>query len=232
MTDIDYRYIPGAKGGCMDDEYGLPSLNDVDLVLTSIPYELPEPRGLPYTQHRHAHWSYNDREANLKDDLFRAWVSQLSHYIYRALKDQGNLYMHHRNLDFEGRCMVPHWVVEVVESAGFLLRDVLIIDYRADGYDQLYWYTKRTAPPILRWGQKVLRHEWVEDPVYPFSTFPPGLVEEVLRAHCAPGDLVVDPCAGSGVVGSVAASLGLRWVCMDTNKEYFDRFVKQAEASE
>ena len=35
-----------------------------------------------------------------------------------------------------------------------------------------------------------------------------------------PGDLVLDPFAGSCVTGEVAERLGRRWVCADTVEEY------------
>jgi len=52
------------------------------------------------------------------------------------------------------------------------------------------------------------------------ARYPDGLPEYFVRMLTEPGDLVVDPFAGSCVTGAVAERLGRRWVCIDTEEEY------------
>jgi len=53
-----------------------------------------------------------------------------------------------------------------------------------------------------------------------FATFPKALVEPCVKAGSAPGDLVLDPFAGSGTTGVVALRLGRRFVGIELNPEY------------
>jgi site-specific DNA-methyltransferase (adenine-specific) len=48
---------------------------------------------------------------------------------------------------------------------------------------------------------------------------PAGLVRRFVQASSRPGDLCLDPFAGSGTLGAVAAALGRRFLLMDSNPE-------------
>jgi site-specific DNA-methyltransferase (adenine-specific) len=48
---------------------------------------------------------------------------------------------------------------------------------------------------------------------------PEGLVRRFVQASSRPGDLCLDPFAGSGTLGAVAAKLGRRYVLMDSSPE-------------
>jgi len=52
------------------------------------------------------------------------------------------------------------------------------------------------------------------------ARYPAELPEYFIRMLTDPGDLVLDPFAGSCVTGEVAERLGRRWVCADTVEEY------------
>lgn len=53
-----------------------------------------------------------------------------------------------------------------------------------------------------------------------FATFPPALVEPLLRAGCPPGGTVLDPFGGAGTVGMVADRMGLDCTLIELNPEY------------
>jgi DNA modification methylase len=55
-----------------------------------------------------------------------------------------------------------------------------------------------------------------------FATFPPALVEPMVKAGSKPGDLVLDPFSGAGTVVLVASRLGRRVVGLDLKPEYLD----------
>ncbi len=44
-----------------------------------------------------------------------------------------------------------------------------------------------------------------------------SLVARIVRASSSPGDLVLDPCGGSGTTAAVAAKLGRRWITCDAS---------------
>jgi site-specific DNA-methyltransferase (cytosine-N4-specific) len=52
------------------------------------------------------------------------------------------------------------------------------------------------------------------------ARYPSVIPEYFIRMLTEPGDLVVDPFAGSCVTGKVADTLGRRWICVDTEEEY------------
>ena len=49
---------------------------------------------------------------------------------------------------------------------------------------------------------------------------PEGLLERVLLATSRPGDLVLDPFAGSGTSGAVAQRLDRRWIMVEREPRY------------
>jgi site-specific DNA-methyltransferase (adenine-specific) len=48
---------------------------------------------------------------------------------------------------------------------------------------------------------------------------PEGLIRRFVQASSRPGDLCLDPFAGSGTLGAVAAQLGRRYLLMDSSEE-------------
>ena len=56
-------------------------------------------------------------------------------------------------------------------------------------------------------------------PVHP-ARFPKELPEYFIRMLTDPGDLVLDPFAGSCVTGAVAERLGRRWTCCELDEDY------------
>jgi site-specific DNA-methyltransferase (cytosine-N4-specific) len=54
------------------------------------------------------------------------------------------------------------------------------------------------------------------------ARFPAALPEFFFKLLTDPGDLVLDPFAGSNTTGAVAEQLGLRWIAVEMMKEYLD----------
>ncbi|MGF1582239.1 MAG: DNA-methyltransferase [Gemmataceae bacterium] len=59
----------------------------------------------------------------------------------------------------------------------------------------------------------------VDVPIHP-ARFPEALPEFFIRFLTEPGQLVVDPFAGSNVTGQVAESLERKWISVEINEEY------------
>ena len=51
---------------------------------------------------------------------------------------------------------------------------------------------------------------------------PEALLERVVRSTSLPGDVVLDPFAGSGTTGAVAQRLGRRWIMVERDATYCD----------
>ena len=113
-------------------------------------------------------------------------------------------------------------------------------------HDTILWYAKGTAwtfdreaidrvpylAPGLVGPEKAARGKLPTD-VWWMTIVPPGssertgyptqkpvrLLERIVAASSRPGDLVLDPYAGSGTTGVAAARLGRRWLLADRNPE-------------
>ena len=57
------------------------------------------------------------------------------------------------------------------------------------------------------------------DAIHP-ARFPPGVPDFFVRFLTEPGQLVVDPFAGSNVTGHVAERLERRWIAVEHNSDY------------
>jgi len=58
-------------------------------------------------------------------------------------------------------------------------------------------------------------------PIHP-ARFPRGLPEFFIKLCTGPGDLVLDPFAGSNVTGEAAERLGRRWLAIELAKDYLE----------
>jgi DNA modification methylase len=61
------------------------------------------------------------------------------------------------------------------------------------------------------------------------NTFPPRLVEPMIKAGCPQCGIVLDPFSGSGTTGVVARKLGRNFIGIDLNREYLDMSIKRLE---
>ncbi len=72
--------------------------------------------------------------------------------------------------------------------------------------------------PTDVWWHTIVSPTGREKTGYPTQK-PVGLVRRMVQASSQPGDLVLDPFAGSGTLGAVARELGRRFVLIDQNPE-------------
>ena len=72
--------------------------------------------------------------------------------------------------------------------------------------------------PTDVWWHTIVSPTGREKTGYPTQK-PVGLVRRMLQASSQPGDLVLDPFAGSGTLGAAARELGRRFVLIDQNPE-------------
>ncbi|WP_367344936.1 site-specific DNA-methyltransferase [Stenotrophomonas bentonitica] len=84
---------------------------------------------------------------------------------------------------------------------------------------------EEAATDLLRFGNNSANDRYTERckaagiKIHP-ARFPSQLPEFFVKLLTEPGDLVVDPFAGSNTTGSVAENLGRRWIAIDQVPEY------------
>jgi site-specific DNA-methyltransferase (adenine-specific) len=72
--------------------------------------------------------------------------------------------------------------------------------------------------PTSVWWHTIVSPTGREKTGYPTQK-PEGIVRRMVQASTRPGDLCLDPFAGSGTVGAVASKLGRRYLLMDDNPD-------------
>jgi site-specific DNA-methyltransferase (adenine-specific) len=72
--------------------------------------------------------------------------------------------------------------------------------------------------PTSVWWHTIVSPTGREKTGYPTQK-PEGLVRRMVQASTRPGDLCLDPFAGSGTLGAVAAALGRRYLLIDESPE-------------
>ena len=77
---------------------------------------------------------------------------------------------------------------------------------------------ERGKLPTDVWWQTIVGTNAKERTGYPTQK-PIALAERIIRASSNPGELVLDPFAGSGTVGAAAEQLGRRYLLIDDNPE-------------
>jgi site-specific DNA-methyltransferase (adenine-specific) len=80
---------------------------------------------------------------------------------------------------------------------------------------------ERGKLPTDVWWHTIVGTSARERTGYPTQK-PVALAERILRASSDPGELVLDPFAGSGTVGAAAAQLGRRFLLIDSNPDAID----------
>lgn len=61
---------------------------------------------------------------------------------------------------------------------------------------------------------------------------PVELMEEIIKIHSAPGNLVLDPFSGSGSTGVACVNTGRRFIGIELDKRYFDIARERIEQAE
>ena len=76
----------------------------------------------------------------------------------------------------------------------------------------------RGKTPTDVWWQTIVSPTGKEKTGYPTQK-PVRILERIVRVHSEPGDLVVDPFAGSGTTGEAASRLGRDYLLVDQNPD-------------
>ena len=77
---------------------------------------------------------------------------------------------------------------------------------------------ERGKRPTDTWWHTIVPTNGAEKTGYPTQK-PEGLLRRFVQASSRPGDTCMDPFAGSGTLGAVAARLGRRYLLMDSSPQ-------------
>jgi site-specific DNA-methyltransferase (adenine-specific) len=100
-----------------------------------------------------------------------------------------------------------HFDSEAVEREPYMAPGLVTAEKRARG-----------KLPSSVWWHTIVSPTGREKTGYPTQK-PEGIVRRMVQASTRPGDLCLDPFAGSGTLGAVAAKLGRRYLLIDQSPE-------------
>lgn len=226
MTGIDIR-----TGDALEVLAGLPEAC-ADLVIADPPYNLKKDYGNE-SDHR-------DFDGYL--DFSRRWLGECR----RVLKPHGTLYVFmgvrfisyiydilERDLDLRFNSWICwHYTQGLGKTRGFSPRhDDILMFTASDAFTfnldavrvpQKYYRERnnmRGANPGDVWAFSHVHYSHPNRQPHPTQK-PEGLVERMVKASSNPGDLVLDPFAGSGTVPRVCQQLDRRCIGIELNADY------------
>lgn len=231
-------------GDCMEI---LPTLGDVDLVVTSPPYNqmsglLGNPSGLWAQTGGCKGFVENWQRSGYTDDVPEQDYQDQQNRIFAGLLEVCNptasLFYNHQLRWRNGYCLHP---AKWFQPNGWLLRTEIIWD-RAGGMmfnarmfcrfdERILWFT---ATDNYKWNQshvglgtiwRIPREQNKEHPV----AYPLEIPLRCIGSASDIGDITLDPYMGSGTSGVAAAMLGRRFIGIEIEPKYFDIACRRIE---
>jgi site-specific DNA-methyltransferase (adenine-specific) len=229
-----------------DDLDVLPHLSDVDTVVTSPPYNQLGSRipkggsGIMAGNGWLAEVAANGYADDRTEDEYATWQADVAAALAQAVRPGGALFYNHKVRYRSSRPLHP---IDLVRSwPDWQLRQEIVWDRRKSmvlnarmfppSDERIYWLVKPGAD--YTWNQSDgVKHLSVwqmptptDVPGHP-CPFPEQLVTRCILATTKPGDLVLDPYAGSGTTLRVAKTLGRRAIGIEQREDYCDLAVRR-----
>jgi len=205
----------------------LPTLEPVDLVLTSPPFNL----GNDHHTGNHRHAPYED---NLPEVRYQEQQVVILNLLYSVTKPRGSLLYQHKNRIREGVSITPYqWLFRT----SWIIKQELVWFNRSQNFDKcrfypmterVYWLA-RTSAVVL--DNRINHHDlfdWQAEGSKQKHTraFPESLPRDLLA--CFPdSQIVLDPFMGSGTTLRAAKDLGLAAIGIEINEAYCEIAAKR-----
>jgi site-specific DNA-methyltransferase (adenine-specific) len=119
---------------------------------------------------------------------------------------------------------------QIIEQAGYTLRGYLIWDKQATGMGdpektfapahERILHAVKGSPPLYRRAADLLRHKRADSTRHPTEK-PVPLLQELIEAATAEGQLVADPFGGVASVAVAAKQAGRRWWSAELEEKYY-----------
>lgn len=191
--------------------------NSIDLIITDPPYRVQgggnksanRPRGM---------LNANDGKIFKHNNLpASAYMPEL----YRVLKPGSHCYVMINKDNLVA-------LITAATSAGFGWHNILF--WRKNTCTPNRWYMKEVELVLLFYkrpirtlnnpgSKQVIEVDNPRNKIHPTEK-PAALFQHYIENSSAPGDLVLDPFAGSGALAHAAESCGRRWICIEKDKSF------------
>ena len=225
----------------------LPTLSNVDIVVTSPPYNqmtglLRPPSGSwarkDFGRAFVDKWQADGYTDDLPEADYQTQQNELFSMMRSTMNPTGSLFYNHQVRWRDGNCIHP---VDWFKPAGWRLRTEIVWD-RCGGMmfnarmfcrfdERILWFT---ASNHWTWNQssvgdgtvwRIAREQNKEHPV----EFPIEIPIRCIRAVSNPDDTVLDPFMGSGTTGVACVNLGRQFIGIEIEPRYFDIACRRIE---
>jgi site-specific DNA-methyltransferase (adenine-specific) len=200
-------------GNCIEKMAEMPA-NSVDLILTDPPYLV----------------SYRDRAGrSIQNDTNDAWLRPAMREAYRVLKQDRVAIM------FYGWTKVDTFFA-AWKSAGFrpvghiVFRKTYASKARFLSYrhEQAYLLAKGNPPLPVKPVPDVIDMPYSGNKLHPTQK-PVQALAPLVRSFTLPGELVLDPFAGSGSTCATATLCGRQYLGIELDSTYFEQAIRRME---
>lgn len=197
----------------------LPRLSDVDLILTSPPYNLAQTHGTVWTALK---GGYGEHDDAMPHDLYVTWQRRVLSLCWSTLSDRGAIYYQHKPRVLNKSVLLPFEL-----NPDLPLRQVVTWDRGSGFMRQFTCYVPRYewilifARDAFRITTRDVDDLWRIPPEtgteHP-APFPLALASRAINT--TPPGLVVDPFMGSGTTLRAAKDAGRRCIGIERNERF------------
>lgn len=221
-------YVTIYHGDCREI---LPTLEKVDLVLTSPPFNLGDIHHTGNIRHK----CYAD---NMPESDYQNSQIEILDKVWFIVKEDGSLCYQHKNRIKGGVMITPYeWLLRT----RWLMKQEIVWFNRSQNFDKrrfypmterIYWLAKSVQTELK--NTLGLHDDWHIEPVGTDSQFTRAFPEELAQriiVSFPQGQLILDPFLGSGTTAYCAKKLNRKCIGIEIEEKYCEIAAKRCSQS-
>lgn len=225
MLELNKIYNASWQDGFKDipDKY-------IDLIITSLPYNLG---GKFHTGNTRYNQAYNTYDGNVPEDEYQKQQIEFLDACYNKLKDSGSMFYNHKPRIKKGVCIYP---LEWILKSKFILKQEIVWRNGSQNFDKIrfypmteriYWLVKNTKTKLFNkvgfsdiWEFKNSKRHSIHK-----ATFPIDLPLTIIQCF-EDAEIVCDPYMGIGTTAKAVLQLNseqnknIKYIGFEIDKMY------------
>lgn len=216
----------------MDCIEGMESLQKVDCIVTSPPYNMGGDFHTFVDGKRVTYGAYKEYADKMPEEVYQGWQINVLNACYDVLKEDGFMFYNHKNRIVNGSIISPF---EWISKSKFNISQVIVMNLKSTAnvdkrrffpvHELIFVLTKK--PSVKLNNHQCLTDVWEAKKVprrvsgHP-ATFHIDVPKRCIEASTKEGDLILDPFMGSGTTALAAVELGRKYIGFEITEEYID----------
>lgn len=204
----------------------------VDLLLTDPPYCVSRNHQLGFSNMGRAGMDYGEWDYNFDQ---KEWIIKTSELV----KNGGSIIIFNDWKNISYMC-------EALQESGFIIKDLLrweknnpmprnVNSRYVTDFEVAVWavkggkkwtFNKPESVPYLRPVFKSGLVPGGKNRIHPTQKHL-GIIEEIIKVHSNPDDLIFDPFSGSGTTALACKNLGRNFIGSEIDKQYYEKAIKR-----